>query len=803
MSTRLAATTAAAVLATVLFSGASNVQQTPCAKAAPQATSQSSGGLTVFQSPTPKTGAQVYLAYYFPSDSTGQLMADAIGYDPTVNRIVLASKPTWDARCVLSGATSARPCSTGSTNMAAEDPTNARVMLTWNGSRGIPFTWAALTGNEQSTLDAGDWQQTSNRLDYLRGITTNEISSTGTCPQLTRPGLPCFRRRSAILGDIVDSSPTWVGPAQTYDLGTTFRDQLQPTDTAQEVSYDAFRTAQQGRLNVVYVGANDGFVHGFRSGSMDAEGNLVSELGKPNDGYEVLAYMPGAILQAIHAPKKTELDYSSAQYAHNWYVDATPASGDLFYGNAWHTWLVGGLGPGGSALYALDITDPSTFSQQGGAPANTVVGEWTPANLRCSYPNGNNCQDNLGNTYGTPLIRRFHDGSWGVIFGNGYDAKNTNAAGIFIMLINPQNGTQTFYYLGAPPTNSNPNGIAYPASADLDLDHVVDYIYAGDLQGNVWRFDVTSTDPTQWSVTNNLPLFTTPARAPITSGMTVSVLRQFVMTNVRDQVVDSARPARVIINFGTGRQIHGSLTSPAQYATAPQYLFGIWDWNFNYDPVKGWNAISSTRAVALDPGKGAWPIQLSTLQAHTITTVPQSPPALSYRTVSQEPICWVAYEALDASSACKPGVAGTQYGWYIQLPAQQEQIIFNPVLSPDGELVVNTFIPPQDSPPSCHRQDTSTGFSMAVQPGTGSADPGGAGAAVQSYFTVGTNTGTAWADGVQLNGTGIPSFLSSGRRGDHNAQYLLTQTPQGPAPPTPTNRHVVVSGKRLNWIQRR
>src|SRR5581483_6953476 len=196
--------------------GASNIHEIMCFKAAPDVTSQSSGGVNVFQNPTLKTGTQIYLAYYFPSDSTGQLTAQAIGFDTTVNKIVVAAKPTWDARCVLSGATSAKPCSTGATNMSPEDPTNGRV-LTWNGSRGIPLTWAALNTNEQSTLDAGDSQQTSNRLDYLRGVTTNEITSTGTCPQLTSPGLPCFRKRDAILGDIVDSSPTWVGPAQTFD----------------------------------------------------------------------------------------------------------------------------------------------------------------------------------------------------------------------------------------------------------------------------------------------------------------------------------------------------------------------------------------------------------------------------------------------------------------------------------------------------------------------------------------------------------------------------------------------------------
>ncbi len=53
-------------------------------------------------------------------------------------------------------------------------------------------------------------------------------------------------------------------------------------------------------------------------------------------------------------------DYTNPQYAHKFNVDATPGTGDLFYGGQWHSWLVGGLGAGGSAIYALDITNPGT-----------------------------------------------------------------------------------------------------------------------------------------------------------------------------------------------------------------------------------------------------------------------------------------------------------------------------------------------------------------------------------------------------------------------------------------------------------
>src|SRR5262249_34638693 len=155
---------------------------------------------------------------------------------------------------------------------------------------------------------------------------------------------------------------------------------------------------------------------------------------------------------------------------------------------AWHTWLVGGLGAGGAAIYALDITDPSQFSESNAA--SLVIGEWTSSNISCS----SSCGNNLGLTYGTPQIRRLHDGNWGVIFGNGLKSASGDA-GIFVMVINQSNGSQSFYYLSTG-TAGTGNGIAYATPADFDGDHITDYVYAGDLKGNVWRFDLTSTDET-------------------------------------------------------------------------------------------------------------------------------------------------------------------------------------------------------------------------------------------------------------------------------------------------------------------
>jgi type IV pilus assembly protein PilY1 len=798
--------------------GGSNIHEIMCFAAGPNGTSASSGGVNVYQNPTVRSGTQLYLANYFPNpgDWTGQLTAQAIGFSTATNTVVVATTPTWDARCVLTGVSSTTtPCSTGVTNMAAEPPTstfgaNPRVILTWSGSGGIPFEWGSLTTAQQNALTSGDTTVTDDRWLYLRGDRTNEISSTGTCPQLTKNNLPCFRQRSSVLSDIVDSSPTWVGPPQTYASTVTFNDQLITTDTPTESSYAGFASTNAGRLNVVYVGANDGMLHGFRSGSLDSNGNLVNNTSTPNDGYEVLAYMPNAVIQTIHSATG-ELDYANTQFAHNWYVDSTPATGDLYYAGAWHTWVVSGLGQGGAAIFALDVTNPANFGESTAAAANTVIGEWTTTLACANSTVAPSCGKNLGNTYGTPLIRRFHNGSWGVIFGNGYGS-STNAAGIYIMLVNSSTGAKSFYYLGTPSTGSTPNGIANPASLDLDLDHIVDYIYAGDLHGNVWRFDVTSATPASWALSGSAPLFTAPVTTvngvstptPITAGLAVSTLRAFDLTALGGEQVDTTKPARVIVNFGTGQEIPQSLTLSAQYASGTQYLFGIWDANFNAQLSTGqlgWNQMSSTLAVA--PGAPQTTVMttvsMATLTQQTISTVTQAAPALSYRTVSQTPVCWAIYEALDATSGCSATVPGTQYGWYMILPGTSEQILYDPVISPDGELVVNTYIPAVDSPLLCTPPPTSTGFSMAVQPADGWGGNG-----LTGYFTVtNTNSSTSGADGIQLNGTGIPSFLSSGQSADHNAQYLITQTSGGPATPQKTNRHTIVSGKRLNWTQRR
>jgi len=746
--------------------GGSNVHEITCFKAEQINVSSSSAGTNVQQLAPLQVGTQLYSAFYHPQNWWGQLTATNLVYNATTNTLAPATTANWDASCVLTGGA----CTATGANTTLQAP-NARTILSWSGSAGIPFAWNSLASTQQTALGSSD------RLAYLRGDRTNEVTTSGA---------GTFRKRDGVLGDIMDSSPTWVGfPTAPY--AAAWKDTLFPTTAMPEAAsaaqtYAAFKSANATRTNVVYAGANDGFLHGFRAGSYNAAGAFdTSTSAAANDGRELLSYMPAAVLNMIH-PATPTLDYSAPSYAHNSYVDATPGTGDLFYGNAWHTWLVGGLGAGGNAggvvgndtaatngvLYALDITDPATFSQ--GNASSLVLGEWTSSSIGCV--NSSTCGQSLGSVYGTPIIRRLHDGQWAVIFGNGFNSV-TGTAGIFVMSVNPTSGSRSFRFIdtGETPTTAGvaKNGIAYVSAADLDGDHVTDYVYGGDLFGNVWRFDLTSATPSSWSVSK---LFSTGGK-PITTRVTVT------------STLPPSGPPRLIVGFGTGHKVPQTLTAPLSYASGTQSIYGIWDWNMG-----GWNSKLSAQYASLT---GSRTIAATDLQQQTATDA-----AGGFRTVSRNDVCWYG------STTCASN--NTKLGWILNLPGTTEQIVYNPVIVA-GVFVVNTTIPPagQSQVLNC-TSDNPTGYSMAIDVSTG-------GAPQASFFAPGLRTSTVALNGLigsevvagsSLNGTGTFSFYKKpGTAGNSDADFACTQTVDG----QPVCIAVSAGGggpaSRLSWIKLR
>ncbi|MDE2276778.1 MAG: pilus assembly protein PilY [Burkholderiales bacterium] len=742
--------------------GSNNVHEITCFKAAPVNQAQSSAGTNVQQSARVQTGSQVYLAYYHPGNWWGALTAQDLLYDPSTDIVSINPVAAWDASCVLTGGSCQ---ATGSSN-TAQAP-NSRAMLTWGGSGGIPFEWSSLSPAQQATLTAGDSSVTSNRLQFLRGDRSNELTNTGS---------GSFRPRAGVLGDIVDSSPTWVGPPQSPYTGP-WADALYPAATAPEGSGQTYATFQGtsgagARQNVVYAGANDGFLHGFRTG---AAGSAA-----PNDGREVLAYMPSTALATIHSTTAA-LDYSAPQYSHNFYVNATPGSGDLYYNGAWHTWLVGGTGAGGNAggaignktstavgnLFALDITDPSQFNEANAG--SLVLGDWTSASITCS--NVANCGNSLGSIAGTPVIRRLHSGQWAVLFGNGLNSA-TGTAGLFIMLVDPATGARSFRFIdtGARPTvaGAAKNGIAYVTPADLDGDHITDYVYAGDAWGNVWRFDLTSATPSAWSASST-PLFSTGAQ-PIATKVAVAAVPG----------IGPQGQVGVVVAFGTGRQLPQTLSSAASYETAAQSLYGVWDWN-----MAGWNALAGAAAQYASLA-APQSVSSANLLTQTVTATVAGSGAISgYRTVSSANVCW------KGSTACATG--NTQFGWQLALPASQEQVIYNPVIA-YGMFIVNTTIPTVTNALTCSNQPAS-GYTMAVTMGSG-------GSATSSFFADPNNNFVTLnggiVSGIGLSATGSPSIVTARQK-----PYLVQQTVGGTGVVTQINPAANGTGSRVTWIQLR
>ncbi|BFI95603.1 MAG: hypothetical protein RSP_11130 [Rhodanobacter sp.] len=737
--------------------GSNNTHEIICFQAAPLQSTSSAAANTI-QSGQYKTGTQIYLASYSTDNWWGSLQA--ISLDDSSGSLVVDPYANWDAKCVLTGGT----CDTMAPNSSGVSPTitvqapTARTLLTSNGNNGngggISLEWSSLTSAEQTSLNTtSSGTVDSNgqiRLNWLRGDRTNEQlqSASGT-----------LRARTYVLGDIVDSSPTWVGAPYASTYPNAFSDGLYgsaiaaPENQSGAQSYATFVSNNATRLNVIYSGGNDGLLHGFESGSFDANGNFVST---NNDGKEVIGYMPAGVL----ANKARSL--TDPKYSHDYMVDATPAVGDLFYNKAWHTWLVGGVGSTGKEIYALDITNPTNFSESNAS--SLVIGDWTNTSTGLSH---------LGNTVGSPIIARMHNGQWAIIFGNGLNSGTS--AGIYIGLVDPTSGAVTYQFLDTGiGSSTSANGIAYVTSVDLDDDHIADYLYAGDLQGNVWRFDVTSSDPSKWTVSN----FGNKTATPLFVAKDASNNRQPITTAIVAAAVQTGSLTRTMLYFGTGQKTPQTSTSATTYnTTGTQTFYGIWDWDMNT-----WNGESSVKYASLSEPQS---FTRSNLLAQTSTeaTVTGSSTIEGYRSLATGTVvCW------QGTNTCSSG--NTQYGWMYDLPDTNEQIVYNPTII-EGAVVVQTAIPPSVSAIQC-TAGTQTGWTMAFDPASG-------GGLSEGFFpnasgSFGTNSDGTVIGGLKMNAVGTPTTVT------YQGQiYMVTQTVSGSAALSKVNPPSAGNDTRVSW----
>ena len=572
-----------------------------------------SAASVAFNTGSLSTNSQVYLALFNSERWDGSLLA----FDLDPNTGAISASPSWSAANQLN------------TRDLSVYP---RTLLTYDGADGIAFQWSALTAaqkNDFRTNSAGGLDNEATgmaRHGYLRGDRGCEISSTSICNYTdgtdiyTAKGL---RERGAILGDLVHSGPVFVGAPES-----NWPD-VAPFPGSVGTTYSEYRLAQAARPGVIHVGGNDGMLHGFAQAS----------------GNEILGYIPNALFSTGALDGMHYL--SDPAYAHRYSVDLTPSVADAYIKStalgttSWKTILVGGLRGGGRGLFALDVTNPALFSEALSAPARTVMWEFTSTD-----------DADLGHTFSRPSIVPLEGPSnsirWAAVVGNGYNDLGSGQAKLFVIFLEGgldgtwTSGTDYIEITTGVGDTTNRNGLSTPAVIDSDGDGLADRVYAGDLEGNVWAFDLSGSNTGNWEVAYKQgptpkPLFTAPANQQITSTPVI----------VRNSAIPTSSPnsPNTMVVFGTGQY----LTAGDVTTTDTQAMYGVWD--------------SGTRELAQGD------LVQQTIGYGTSTG------GVFGRTLTDNAVNFAS-----------------DYGWYMELPDSGERLVTDPVIR--GDLVFfNTMMP--------------------------------------------------------------------------------------------------------------
>ena len=412
-----------------------------------------------------------------------------------------------------------------------------------------------------------------------------------------------------MLGDIVNSNPAFVGGR---DFGFRSLPGTEGTD------YLIFRdtSAYKNTIPVVYVGANDGMLHAFNA----------------DNGTELFAYVPSTVFPNLDA-------LADSTYAHQYYVNGSPRVSDAYLGASWKTVLVGAPGGGGRSVFALDITSPTAFSE------SKVLWEFTSGD-----------DADLGYVLGQPTIARMNDGSWVALVGNGYNGVNDRA---MLFIINLADGTLLKKIDTGVGSSLSQNGLSAPVPVDIDGDKITDSIYAGDLQGNLWKFDVSATNSDSWDIAFKTSGGGQPQPAPLFTALDAGGTAQSI--TVRPSVGLHPKGG-IMVYFGTGKFFEvGDNIVPLNPPV--NTFYGIRDED---EKVSG-------RGV---------------LQAQTIDEelydVSFGSNVFDVRVVSDNSIDYA-----------------TQKGWYLDLKspvkgAEGERVVVDPLLR-NGRIIFSTLIPALDA----------------------------------------------------------------------------------------------------------
>lgn len=416
--------------------------------------------------PTTGGGGFAYLSWFENTAWQGDMIEWTVGADGTRSTSVENTTPptnttaiNWSAREQLISAT-------------ASDSTIDEYTQWWNTGRKMitvvsetqkAFRWANLTSAQKDVLDlttntTTPSATTSPILNYVRGDTWLEAGAGHS---------GSYRNRYSLLGDIQHSNPVYVAkPIAKYNFG----------------DYDLFKADYLTRAGRVYVGANDGALHVFNA----------------ETGDEVYAYVPSMVYSKLSP-------LAAVPYVHTYSVDGPLTAADAQTDDSgtkddWRTLLVGGLGAGGKGVFILDITNADLSAENSTATADQKV-------FYELDDTHSGVGADLGYTYSKAVVARLPDGDWYAVMGNGYNSANGQAK---LLLINLRTKAPSVIATDGSGSGTAPNGLSTPVLVDSNADYKADYAYAGDLDGNVWKFNLDSK-------TLSYKLFSAGSTKPITT----------------------------------------------------------------------------------------------------------------------------------------------------------------------------------------------------------------------------------------------------------------------------------------------
>jgi len=534
-------------------------------------------------------GSVAYLAQFTTSDSfqdwTGNLNAWPI--DPVTGQVnTTPGSQVWSAQAQLD-----------------TQGSNARLIATWDpvANAGTPFNWnpalapagiSATTGLGMALSTFAPDTKGQDVLQFIRGSNALEQRNGGP-----------FRNRTHKLGDIVFSAPLYVGT---------------PNGLTQSADYFAFVTAHANRSPIVYVGANDGLLHAFDAAT----------------GAERFAYIPNGVFNNL-----VKLVNPFYNQQHQYFVNGSPRVADVNFASdgSWHTVLVGTEGAGGSTLFALDVSAPDSLVTEAQL-AQAVLWEFS--------------DPDMGLSLSEPAIVSTAAG-WMVVVGNGYNSPNQKPV---LYGIDPQTGAQLakIDLCAAVPAACNTavaNGLSSAAVVNSygQVSAAANVVYAGDLQGNVWRVDITAANPANWIVSVMFQT-TDPGGVPqpITTVPAVTLNPKF------------PNLLGTMVYVGTGQL----LGIPDLSTTQIQTMYGI------YDPPTG----------ATPPIGFAGIPNRTNLQPQVLAN--ESVNGASVRTVPTP------------AAVPLPPTAGAVRGWYMDLSLSAgERVIADPEIESGGGVVFTTYQP--------------------------------------------------------------------------------------------------------------